>query len=332
MRLNRLNLRSKILLVLVLLASFLPAAISVHSAEERSDLIPAFTNFPFDYNVLPDDFLQAIKSPQNDLRKIAASFMERKRLFVTRWDDPTLNIGDPNFPQSASEVEVICIFPEQYLDSLFEKGQLNLHQVGHSRGVCEPAIRAQAEDFMIGIHLESKYNPDPSSRVQALRPKYGCVNFLKPCGIKVNPFRLLQYGQVLIVYNDEVKKRTSFTFGDSLASYCEPWAITLHPLDPHPLTMLHPPGPKESSMCRYVEAQIWGPIELSDIKEFRIPAERKDLLEKLSKSGKPVFSYDRSKMEENDSFIDVSDCGWQRGTAMNQAAVDLLKKESIAHK
>jgi hypothetical protein len=37
-------------------------------------------------------------------------------------------------------------------------------------------------------------------------------------------------------------------------------------------------------------------------------------------------------MEENDSFIDVSDCGWQRGTAMNQAAVDLLKKESIAHK
>ncbi len=300
----------------------------------KIELMHELVDFPFDHNTLPPDYLEMIKSPQTDMRRVAASLMERKKQFITRWEDPSQYETEENFPKTANDFELICIFPEQYLDSLMQKGQLNVHQVGHSRGVCEPAIRAHAEDFMIGIHLESKYDGNPDSRLHLLRPKYGYVNLFKPCGIKVNPFRLLQYGQVLIVYNDEVKQRSSFTYGDSLASYCEPWAITMRPLDPTPLTLLRPPDERkgEASNCRYIEAQIWGPIDLSDIKEFRIPKERKDLLTKLASSGKPVFSYDREKMELNDNYIDICDCGWLRGEALNKAAVEELKKEKVAQK
>ncbi len=298
------------------------------------ELMPDLVNFPFDHNTLPPDYLDFFKAEKTDLRRVAASLMERKRQFILRWEDPTRYATDRNFPNTLNDLELICIFPEQYLDSLIQKGQLNVHQVGHSRGVCEPAIRAHAEDFMIGIHLESKYEANRESRLHFLRPKYGFVNLSKPCGIKVNPFRLLQYGQVLIVYGDDVKLRSSYTYGDSLASYCEPWAITMRPLDPTPLTLLRPADEKkgESDHCRYIEAQIWGPIELSDIKEFRVPKERQDLIDKLSATGKPVFSYDREKMELNDIYIEVSDCGWKRGEALNKQAVDQLKKEQVAQK
>lgn len=323
------NLGAK--LILFTLASILlvtSAAFSAVSVDQaQTNFYPDLVSFPFDHNILPEELIANFKSPSTDLRKVASSLMERKRQFILRWEDPNLNDGDPNFPNSLDEVELVCAFPEQYLDSLFKNGQLNLHQVGHTRGVCEPALRAHAEDYMIGIHLESKYDDNRESRLHYLRPKYAYLHFLKPCGIKVNPARLLQYGQVLIVYNDAVKMRSSYTYGDSLASYCEPWAITMHPLDPVPLTLLSPPGKYDKPICRFVEAQIWGPIDLSDIKEFRIPKERKDLLEKLSATGKPVFSYDREKMELIDTYVDVADCGWKRGEALNQTALELAKNE-----
>jgi hypothetical protein len=297
----------------------------------RQELLPAFVNLPFDRNIMPAEYVEAIKSPQSDLRKIAASLMERKRQFMERWENPGERSGaDENFPGSFDDVEVVCLFPEEYLESLVKRGQLNVHQVGHSRGVCEQAIRAHAEDFFLGIHLENAYDAGKDCRLHFLRPKYGFLNFPKPCGIKSNPFRLLQYGQILIVYDDQVKLRTSYTYGDSLASYCEPWAITMHPLDPVPLAGLKPPGPHDNPYCRFVEAQIWGPLDLSDIREFRIPTARRDLLQALSSTGKPVFSYDRDRMEMVDAYVDVCDGGWKRGEPLNEEARRELKKEKAA--
>ncbi|MBX9685356.1 MAG: hypothetical protein K2X27_01565 [Candidatus Obscuribacterales bacterium] len=317
--------------ILLLLAAFLNAQYC--RAETQSiQLLPEFVNFPFDHKVLPPEYLKLIKSPQTDLRQVAASLLERKKQFILRWQNPNEIEESGKFPKSLDELELVCLFPEKYLDSLLSQGQLNVHQVGHSRGLCQKEIRAHAEDFMIGIHLENPYNPKADSRVHQIRPKYGFLNFKTPCGIQVNPFRLVPYGQILIVYNDEVKLRSSYSFGDSLASYCEPYAQTQNPLDPLPLTLLKAPGAKDSATCRYVEAQIWGPLDLSDIKEFRIPKDRKDLLEKLSSAGKAVFSYDREKMELSDLYVEVCEGGWQRGEALNAVAVELLKKEQLAQK
>lgn len=308
--------------------SLTPAAAPAQAVLHEEDLAV----FPFDHNILPLEYLNFLNDSHSDLRKVGEALMERKKQFMLRWEDPNKYKDIDKFPTSSDDVELCCIFPEKYINSLLSNGQMNLHQVKHSRGVCDAPIRAHAEDFMVGIHLENKYNEDPTSHLQFLRPKYGFVNFLKPCGIKVNPFRLLQYGTVIIVYDDSVKRRSSYTFGDSLASYCEAWEITLHPLDPRPLTMMRPPGDEEFANCRYVEAQIWGPVELKDIKEFRIPADRADLLAELNKSGKPVFSYDRSTMESHDYFMDISECGWTRGQALNDAAVAIVKKSQVATK
>lgn len=320
-------MNKRLQLTLLLLVAL---AIPVAQADEipAADLAAEFVNFPYDHNVLPLEFQNAIRDPKADLKKIAASLIERKKQFVLRWDDPAKMERD-FFPESMEDCELLCFIPEQYIDSVLAKGQKNVHQVGHSRGLCEKVVRSKAEDFMIGIHLEGAYDDKADSPVHALRPKYGFVNFPNRCGVKMNPFRLFQYGQVIVVYRDQVKHRTTYTFGDSLASYCEPMAVTLRPLDPMPLSIMKPPSEKEKT-CRYVEAQIWGPIDASDIKEIRVPAERKDLAQKLANCGVPVYSYDRTKIEETDCYTDVSECGWQRGEALNQLAVDQVQKEKLA--
>ena len=300
-----------------------------NSVEEKVEPQKLFATFPYDHNVLPIEMQHLIRDPKADLKSIACGLIQRKKDFILRWEQKRTTSDE--FPRSLDELEILCFLPEQYIDSVVTLGQRNIHQVGHSRGLCEKEVRAKAEDFMLGIHLEEKYDADPASAVHQLRPKYGFVNFFSPCGVKINPFRLFQYGQVIVVYADAVKNRTTYTYGDSLASYCEPLSMTMNPLDPLPLSLLRPPSETERN-CRYVESQVWGPIELTDIKELRIPKERTDLAKNLANCGLPVFSYDRQKIEECYMYIDVSDCGWQRGEAINALAVELVKKERLAQR
>jgi hypothetical protein len=130
----------------------------------------------------------------------------------------------------------------------------------------------------------------------------------------MNPNRLLIYGQVIIVYNDSVKARTMYGYGDSLFSFCHYAAGELPEfMEPHSLLEFAPPEKKDYLDVRYVEAQIWGPVDLSDIKEFRIPKERSDLLEKLKKAGKPIYAYSRENMENCDYHMEESEIGISRG-------------------
>lgn len=277
-------------------------------------LMPEVVAIPFSHNILSDEYIKQMNQGKLDLRKFAASLVERKRLFQDRWGSNQTEKPKEtsNFPGSLDAVEVVSFFPEKHLDSFLAQGQLNVHQVGHSRGLCDPLVRASAEDFMIGIHLESRYSSRHDSSLHYLRPKYGFVNFLKPSGVMINPNRLLRYGQVLLVYKDEVKLRTTYSYGDSLVSYCEPWEVNRHPIEPMALTCLQPP--KEAyAKARYIEAQIWGPLDLSDIKEFRVPEERTDLAEKLASTGLPVYAYDRASMELCDQFTEESLAGLGQG-------------------
>lgn len=285
----------------------------------ESYFLPEVVAIPFNLNTLSDYYIKQIKSNKVDLRRFAASLVERKRLFQERWGNNQTEKPQPGASFiSVENVELIAFFPEKYLDSFIKNGQLNVHQTGHSRGLCEPAIRASAEDFMLGIHLEAHYDGKSGSALHYLRPKYGFVNFLQKAGVSVNPNRWLRYGQIVLVYKDEVKFRTTYTYGDSLVSYCEPWEKSRIPIEPAALTCLEPPK-AELKQIRYVEAQIWGPLNLSDIKEFRVPSARPDLVEKLDKLGLPVYAYDRESMELCDEFIDASLVGIARGKQLNAA-------------
>jgi hypothetical protein len=306
-----------ILLLLVLLALFFAqAALAVPDPDPY--LLPEFLNIPFNSTDMPPESEQAIKSGKFDLKKVAVSLVQRKRLFQDRWKRAGEEVDVPDsFPRSCDDVEILSFFPEQHIDSLIKDGQLNMHQTGESRGLTQLTIRAKAENSMIGIKLESVHDANPKSPMHYLRPKYGLVNFPRPCGVRMNPNRLLIYGQVIVVYNDIVKARTMYSYGDSLFSFCHYAAGELSEfLEPHSMLEFGPPEKKAYWDVRYVEAQIWGPIDLSDIREFRIPAERKDLLEKLKKAGKPIYAYSRENMENCDYHMDEALIGIGRGAEL----------------
>lgn len=294
-----------------------PVGAELPAAVDSAYLIPEVVALPFNFNTLSEAYLKQIKNGKLDLRRFSASLVERKRLFQERWGDNQTERSDSLF-LPLDEVELVSFFPDKYLDSFIKNGQLNVHQTGHSRGLCDPEIRASAEDFMIGIHLEAHYDGQAGSKVHYIRPKYGLVNFLRNAEVMVNPNRLLRYGQIVLVYKDQVKQRATYSYGDSLVSYCEPWEKSHQPIEPVALTALLPPKP-EFRKIRYVEAQIWGPLDLSDIKEFRVPEARTDLVEKLSKTGLPVYAYDRESMELRDEFVEVCDAGLNRGKTLSPA-------------
>lgn len=311
-----LKLRTRI--TIASLISLLAATVALAAPVPSGLLLPEFLNLPFNGAELPAEYAAEINAGKVDMRKLAVTLVERKRQFQNRWkkaDDDDLDVEVPaTFPKSADEIELVSFFPEQYIDYLIEKGQLNMHQTGESRGLTQRIIRAKAENSMIGIKLEAEPDSNPKSTMQYLRPKYGLVNFTKPCGVKVNPNRLLIYGELMIVYNDDVKMRSMYSYGDSLSTYCHYMAKDLKEyVEPRAVLDFAPPQKNDTWDVRYVEAQIWGPIELSDIKEFRIPKERKDLLEKLKKAGKPVYSYSRENMENCDFHMEESEIGISRG-------------------
>jgi hypothetical protein len=301
-----------VLLAFCICLTELTAGIAVPDPEPF--LLPEFLNIPFNTTEMPEQQLQLLKGKKVDLKNVAISLVERKRQFQDRWKTSDNVEAPDNFPKSCDEIEILSFFPEQFIDSLIKDGQLNMHQTGESRGLTQRTIRAKAENSMIGIKLEPEFDGNPKSPIHYLRPKYGLVNFLKPCGVRMNPNRLLIYGQVIIVYNDSVKMRTMYSYGDSLFSFCHYAAGELPEfMEPHSLLEFGPPEKKEFWDVRYVEAQIWGPLDLSDIKEFRIPKERSDLLEKLKASGKPIYSYSRENMENSDCHMEEALIGIGRG-------------------
>ncbi len=314
-------LRKSLILSSLLQISF-AAQSSFAVPDPKPFLLPEFLSVPFSGTDMPPELTQQVKDGKVDLRKLAITLVERKRQFQDRWknEDNEGEIPCKTFPESCDDLEIVSFFPEQYIDSLIERGQLNMHQTGESRGLTQRELRAKAENSMIGIRMEPEINQDPKSILQYLRPKYGLVNFSKPCGIKVNPNRLLIYGQVIIVYANSVKMRTTYTYGDSLSSYCHYIAgDTKFFVDPKSMLEFAPPEHRESRDVRYVETQTWGPIDLSDIQEFRIPAERKDLLEKLKRAGKPIYSYSRENIESCDYHMDESEIGIGRGELLFSA-------------
>src|SRR6185369_16183246 len=72
------------------------------------EVLPAFVNLSFEHNIMPVEYVEAIKNPQTVLRKVAESLMERKRQFIKRWEKAgDISEADDNFPASMDDVEVV---------------------------------------------------------------------------------------------------------------------------------------------------------------------------------------------------------------------------------
>jgi hypothetical protein len=128
---------------------------------------------------------------------------------------------------------------------------------------------------------------------EKLRPKYGSINILPNIEGDKN---CLAYGQICLKYKDNIKDKTTFTFGDSFSkmmyictyNYLE---HILYHFDKNTLNILIDLVNSNNtnnniSISTYIEAQIHGDIDISkDIENIRIPNniynDNKDIINKF---------------------------------------------------
>lgn len=161
--------------------------------------------------------------------------------------------------------EIQLAFQESIIASIAQRGFLNTHQVNSMEAVRRG--RAALEDGFLGYHLDASFPPGASANV---RPKSAYLSLLASNPEK-NPWNkdspdnhelsLAAYGNILAVFNDDIKNRTTFTMGDSVLSRPDKQGVrTLRFKSEKLLKMI--PGE------HYIEAQIWGPLTINDVHHF----------------------------------------------------------------
>lgn len=176
---------------------------------------------------------------------------------------------------------IVIAFNLKNLESIQEKCFLNQHQTGTSNAYLGKDRLIQ-ENKMLGLKLTL------SEKEKELLPKYAYL-FLDgaPESLEKDNAIVPDYGGVFAKINDRVKKRATFTSGDSLV-------IQAKPSD---LMSFSYPLYKENQIKRnytaYWETQIWGSLCMEDVDYFLIGctvAFPDDQIERLKKvTGKPVY-------------------------------------------
>lgn len=181
--------------------------------------------------------------------------------------------------------EVIVNFRESFSEALVQAGRLlNLHQTGHSVGAAVPEERARKENVMIGLQVERRYQPGANNPANRLRPIYGTLNLPAPESYEIRSVGTGDaYGDVVAVARPEVNNRTTVNPGDSLLS---PGTVrTLY-------AKWRYKSEANNGMFSKHEVQIWGGLELADLKEFRVtPFIKPENFEALKKAGLPIYTY-----------------------------------------
>jgi hypothetical protein len=171
------------------------------------------------------------------------------------------------------------------IDKILSDGRFKTQfESGKSKGLKNTGLRAAVEEQWFG--LPEDYDPKK-------RPIYGyvMVDGVRPAGLgasdmfDVSTDALSQYGQIQVVLKDDVRRRTTAMFGDSLNNKNDGIPS---PVD-DPSWQSYSPAPSKSMLTRgltsedrsvddhefragtYAEAQIHGGVTLDDIDEIIFP-------------------------------------------------------------
>ena len=159
--------------------------------------------------------------------------------------------------------EIHMAFHESVFAQIVKKGFLNQHQTGTSGGSLNTDRRFRVENGLVGLSLERTYSGSSGTKVHKVRPKYAYwVPTKGHSNIAAHAYRT-QYGNVFAVLKSAVKKRTTFTNGDSL-DYDSSSSRTVHTFG------YVTANPKISKLGNYYEAQVWGELNLSHVKYLMI--------------------------------------------------------------
>ncbi|MBK7890671.1 MAG: hypothetical protein IPJ84_07450 [Bdellovibrionales bacterium] len=215
----------------------------------------------------------------------------------------------------STETDLMLFFREDSVDSIIKDGFLNIHQVGHTNGDSTPSARAQLENYLTGITVESGgygshmrdtlikeasrgslegakistrrrelTRKDPYNR---LRPKSAYL-VVRSRSIDIgNVVFRNQYGHYGAVLKEEVQPRSTWTPTDSLAA--SPNDIFVFDNQPVEIKAY---GDKEVKY--YFEAQVWGTLDLSHVAYWIVPQgtnRNSSLYQKLAATGIPIKEY-----------------------------------------
>ncbi len=198
----------------------------------------------------------------------------------------------------------------QWLEKIKKNGFLNWHQSGVSGGGGSPRMRMNKENVLMNLLLPASAEGDK------VRPLYGVVVSENPeeYGLYHNGtekrFNRTQkevqetaaywnegrYGEWIFVFKDELKKRTTYTPVDSLMR----WASPAKSLNCYDCGQNKVPGYDGE----YLEAQIWGGLDLADIDYIMMPKrnvkpETVHGIEFLKQFGLPIYEYSVKMLNGN---------------------------------
>jgi hypothetical protein len=223
------------------------------------------------------------------------------------------------FPVKATAPpEVHLYFDAERTESILKHGFLSVHQTDHlfdleknfsikGRANMGGYVKGRAllEENMAGYKLSPDPEVSEDPRISELRPKSAILelSMSKKIPYGINGGR--RWGRISAVMSDKVLKRTTFTPYDSLVLGPSTTAsdrarkIVQTPFqDRFTIETLFKGrpdrwDPKPSwGYSEYFEAQIWGRLDFSDVKEFLIPEDyTQSELNEIKKIGKPIYTY-----------------------------------------
>ncbi len=223
--------------------------------------------------------------------------------------------SDPKSDGIDSQSEIVMMVNSRNLSSIAKYGFQNQHVTATSNGAKNVERRMTAEQNMVKMALSA------SSKGKELLPKYAAFN------IKRSDFGTFElptgYGDVAVIFKPSVRKRTTWTYQDSLT-------LALDPKDEFlPRTTRAQKLSTDTQMCFiYCEAQIWGDLDLSDVDSILVlPKDNRsngystpssNIPKEILKSGIPIYELkspygvNEGKSQENQALQ------YERGKLIHQ--------------
>jgi hypothetical protein len=276
-------------------------------AARATSLIPEVINLK-DGAVIPAEVY--IK---HDPRAIGRSIVERLALTMEdptgKEDFHTLNLPPEKIKfDPMTQTSIQLYFEEKHISEIIQNGFLNLHQKPElQRYSTRTEFRNAIEEGLARIKLTKTLSDKPLNPLNILRPKSAILEFLLPEGQRPISLGGVRYGNIVAVFKDSVKDRTSYTPYDSGAIFSSPYTTDDRlRKEVRPLLgrnyFFKPQHPSE-----YFEAQIWGTLDIEDVKEFWVPENISPAaLENLKKAGVDIYQYIEEKVgvEKNGYYKD----------------------------
>ncbi len=239
---------------------------------------------------------------EHDSRQIARTLVAR----LARSRDQTTQESS-SYYDFKNGTSIKMLFDQSILGNIISKGFLNSHQVPHASMNYNPSDMLNIESREIGMIISGyeAHSPKQASTLSEVLPKYAYLSMDNP-NPRVWKSRLdKRYGDIAVVFKDEIKDRTTFTAGNSWSE-----AEKAHTLDyktnhafPEPDYAYLREGPVWGHQW---EAQIWGALDLSDVSYFMVNCSgnkkiTKENLQLLKTTGIPIY---KCEVDSDNSRMD----------------------------